>query len=176
MRVTEGTMAIMSLNNLQKIRQRLDELQTQVSTQRRVSNPGDDPLAAQLILGLQGQLVEGDQYTKNISTGSSVLSTMESALAGMGDTLTRAKEIGVQMANGTYNAEQRKAAMVEVKQLREQMISLGNAQIGGKYVFSGFKNDTPPFDSAGNYSGGDDAININIDRSTQLAINYPENC
>jgi flagellar hook-associated protein 3 FlgL len=39
-------------------------------------------------------------------------------------------------------------------------------------VFSGFKNDTPPFDSAGIYTGGDDAININIERSNQIAINY----
>jgi flagellar hook-associated protein 3 FlgL len=172
MRVTDGTMANMSLNNLQLIRQRLDDLQTQVSTQRKVSNPGDDPLATQQILGLQGQLNDGDQYTKNISTGSAVLSTMESALASMGDSLTRIKEIGIQMANGTYSADQRSEAMVEVKQIREQLISLGNTQSGGRYVFGGSKNDSPPFDASGAYNGNDANISINIDKSSSVVINY----
>ena len=172
MRVTEGTMANMSLNNLQQIRQRLDDLQTQVSTQRKVNNPGDDPLTAQQILGLQGQLSDGDQYTKNISTGSSVLSTMESALASMGDSLTRLKEIGTQMANGTYSADQRSQASVEVTQIKEQLISLGNTQFGGRYVFGGSKNDAPPFDTSGAYNGNDADISINIDKSNSVVINY----
>ncbi len=172
MRVTEGTMANMSLINLQQIRERLDTLQQQVSTQRKVSNPGDDPLAAQQILDLQGLLSDGDQFTKNISTGGAFLSTEESALASMGDSLVRVKEIGVQMANSTYSADQRSSAMLEVQQLREQLISLGNTQIGGRYVFSGSKNDVAPFDLNGSYGGNDTDISININKSNSVVINY----
>lgn len=174
MRVTEGTMASMSLTNLQRIQGRLQDLEEQVSSQVRVTNPGDDPLTAQQILDLQGEFSDSEQYTRNITTSNAFLSIEEGALSSMGDSLTRAKELALEMANGTYNAEQRQAAMREAKQIKEQMISLANTQSNGKYLFAGLKNDVPPFDSTGAYTNpGDDAdISINIDKANSIIINY----
>ena len=173
MRVTETTMANTSQTNLQRIQQRLQTLQEEVSSGVKLSSPGDDPLSAQQILDLQRQVNDGDQFAKNISTGNAFLSTQESALSSMGDALTRLKEIAVQMSNDTYSPEQRLNAAVEVSQIRDQLISIGNAQSGGRYVFSGFNNSTPPFASDGTYSGGSDSINISVDPSNSVAINTP---
>lgn len=101
MRVTEGTMANSSLANLQRVRERIEQLYQEVSTGVRVSRPGDDPLSAQQILDLNGLLEDGKQFAKNISTGTTYLSAMESALSGMGDALVRVKELALGAANGT---------------------------------------------------------------------------
>jgi flagellar hook-associated protein 3 FlgL len=172
MRVTESVLANTTQTNLQRMQQRLLDLQQQVSTGVKVSNPGDDPLTAQQILDLQDQLGSGDQYVKNISTGNAFLTTEESALGSMGDSLTRLKEIALQMSNGTYSADQRTNAMAEVQQLKEQMISLGNTKLGDRYVFSGSKTDTQPFDTSGAYNGNDSDVSINIDASNSVVINY----
>ncbi len=173
MRVTETTIAITSQTNLQRIQQSLQTLQEEVSSGVKVSSPGDDPLTAQQILDLQRQVNDGDQYSKNISTGNAFLSTQDSALSSMGDALTRLKQIAVQMSNDTYSPEQRQNAAEEVSQIREQLISLGNVQSGNRYVFSGFNNSTPPFASDGTYSGGSDSINVRVDSSNSVAINTP---
>jgi flagellar hook-associated protein 3 FlgL len=173
MRVTETTMANTSQTNLQRIQQRLQTLQEEVSSGVKVSSPGVDPLSAQQILDLQCQVNDGEQFTKNISTADSYLSIQESALSSMGDSLTRLKEIALQMSNSTYSAEQRQYAAAEVVQIRDQLIALGNTQSGGRYVFGGFNNSTPPFASDGTYSGGSDSINISIDHSNSVAINTP---
>lgn len=172
MRVTQNTTANLVLNNLQTIRKRTEELEQQSSTGYKVSQPSDDPVSAQQILRLKGLIAQGDQYDRNISNGSAWLSMGESAMSEMGNVLSRATELTVQMANGTNNQNSRTAAMNELTQLRNQMVLLGNTQLNGRYIFGGFKNDTPPFDAAGNFTGTDDDILIEVDRGAFVPINY----
>ncbi|WP_298436434.1 flagellar hook-associated protein FlgL [Geobacter sp.] len=172
MRVTQNTTANLVLNNLQVIRQRTEELEQQSSTGLKVSKPSDDPVTAQQILHLKGLIAQGDQYDRNISNGTAWLSMGESAMSEMGNVLSRAKELAVQMANGTNDQNARTAAMNEFTQMRNQLILLGNTQLNGRYIFGGFKNDTPPFDAAGNFTGTDDQIMVEVDRGAQVAINY----
>lgn len=148
LRVTDGTTSRLIYNNLQIIRSKSERLQQEASTGTKVSAPGDDPVTAQQILQLKTLIASGDQYKRNISTGQAWLSQSETALNEMGNAITRAKEIAIAMANGTYDATSRKNVLNEVKQLKNQLIQLGNTQIAGKYVFGGYVNDTPPFYSA----------------------------
>lgn len=172
MRVTQNTTANLVLNNLQTIRKRTEELEQQASTGYKVSRPSDDPVSAQQILRLKGLIAQGDQYDRNISNGVAWLSMGESAMSEMGNVLSRAKELTVQMANGTNNPNSLKAAQNEMVQLRSQMVLLGNTQLNGRYIFGGFKNDTPPFDPAGTFTGTDDDIQVEIDRGAFVPINY----
>lgn len=172
MRVTQNTTANLVLNNLQTIRKRTEELEQQASTGYKVSRPSDDPVSAQQILRLKGLIAQGDQYDRNISNGVAWLSMGESAMSEMGNVLSRAAELTVQMANATNNQNSRTAAMNEFTQLRSQMVLLGNTQLNGRYIFGGFKNDTPPFDAAGTFTGTDDDILIEVDRGAFVPINY----
>jgi len=114
-----------------------------------------------------------DQYTRNIQTGTSWLSQMDSSMSEMNNVLVRAKELATQMSNGTYDAGQRQSAALEVTQLRDQMIALGNTQIAGKYVFGGYVSDQPPFDATtGSYNGTEDDVNIQISQGSSMTINY----
>lgn len=172
MRVTQNTTANLVLNSLQTIRRRMEELEQQASTGVKISAPGDDPVTAQQILHMKSLMAAGDQYSRNISNGISWLSMTEATMDEMGNVLTRAKELTVQMANATSDAKARESGMNEIIQLRNQLIQLGNTQLNGRYVFGGFKNDTPPFDAAGAFNGTDDSITIEIDRGAFVPINY----
>lgn len=172
MRVTQNTTANLVLNNLQVIRQRTEDLEQQSSTGVKVSKPSDDPVTSQQILHLKQLIAQGDQYQRNISNGSAWLSMGESAMSEMGNVLSRAKELTVQMSNSTNNQNARTAAVNELTHLKSQMILLGNTQLNGRYIFGGFKNDTPPFDTAGNFTGTDDQVLVEVDRGAQVAINY----
>jgi len=172
MRVTQNTTANLVLNSLQTIRRRTEELEQQAATGVKINAPGDDPVTAQQILHMKSLMAAGDQYSRNISNGISWLSMTEAAMDEMGHVLTRATELTVQMANATSDAKARESGMNEIVQLRNQLIQLGNTQLNGRYVFGGFKNDTPPFDSTGAFNGTDDSITIEIDRGAFVPINY----
>jgi flagellar hook-associated protein 3 FlgL len=173
MRVTEGMISATILNNIQLGKQRLDQLQQEISTGLKVSTPGDDPVAAQQVLQLKGALQDGTQYARNITTGNAWLTQADSSMDEMGNVVTRAMEIAQEMASGTNTATDRASAASEVQQLKDQLIQLGNSQVAGKYIFGGFVSDKPPFDTAtGAYVGTDDAVNMEVDRGTYVAIGY----
>ncbi len=182
MRVTENMTTNIVLASLQKQQELVNTLQQQISTGQRINQPSDDPISAQQALDLKGVIAATDQYSRNIQTGTSWLSQMDSSMSEMNNVLVRAKELAVQMSNGTYDAGQRQAAALEVAQLRNQMIALGNTQIAGKYIFGGFASDLPPFvttagqpspgDQVGDYKGTDDAVNVQIGQGAFIAINY----
>ncbi len=173
MRVTENMTTNMVLASLQKQQDLVNTLQQQISSGQRINQPSDDPISAQQALDLKGVIAATDQFSRNIQTGTSWLSQMDSSMSDMNNVLVRAKELAVQMSNGTYDDGQRQSAALEVAQLRDQMIALGNTQIAGKYIFGGFMSDQPPFDTTtGAYNGTDDDINIQIGQGSFIAINY----
>jgi len=174
MRVTERTIANTLLNNLQLGQVRLEKLQQQASSGLRISTPGDDPVSAQQVVQLKGLVKAADQYARNITTGNAWLEQSDSAMAGMGNVVTRARELAMQMANGTYSAEERVIAASEMKQLRSELVLLGNSQVAGRYIFGGFVSDKPPFDpTSGAFIGTDDAVKMEVDRGAYVAINVP---
>ena len=172
MRITENSTMKMVVAMLQQQQERVNTLSQQISSGSRINQPSDDPVSAQQVLNLKGLMSATDQYSRNIVTGTTWLNQMDSTMGNMNNLLVRARELATQMANASYSASDRQSAAVEVTQLRDQMISLGNTQIAGKYVFGGFVSDQPPFDATGNFNGTDDQVNIQVDQGSYIAINY----
>jgi len=172
MRITEGIISRSILHNLQSGQGRLELLQKQASSGLKISTPGDDPVSAQQVLQLKGRVQDADQYARNITTGNAWLEQSDSAMASMGDVVARARELAGQMASGTYSAQDRATAANELKQLKSEMIQLGNSQVAGRYIFGGFVSDRPPFDTAsGAFTGTDDTVNMEVDQGAYVAIN-----
>lgn len=182
MRVTDNATTRMVLATLQKQQEKVYTLQQQLSSGMRINAPSDDPASAQQALDMKVLIAANGQYSRNIDTGNTWLSQMDSSLSDMNNVMVRVRELATQMANGIYDAGARQNAANEIQGLKDQLISLGNTQIGGKYIFGGFVSDQPPFistdgvptpaDLAGDYKGTDDAINVQIDQQSFMAINY----
>lgn len=174
MRITEGMMASTILNNLQLGQSRLERLQQQASSGLKLNTPGDDPISTQQVIQLKGLVQDNEQYSRNITTGNAWLEQSDSSMAAMGDVVARARELAVQMANGTYSAQDRLTAAVELKQLRGEILQLGNSQVAGRYIFGGFVSDKAPFDAtSGVFSGTDDPVKMEVDQGAYVAVNYP---
>ncbi len=172
MRVTDKSIANNNLIGMQRNLERLAKLQQEASSGLKINSPGDDPVGAQKALQLQGTLSDNTQYARNIVTGTAWLGQADNAMSGMGDIVSRAHEIAMQMSTGTVSAENRAAAVSEVTQLTAQMVQLGNTQVGGKFIFGGFNNETTPFDASGAFTGTDDTVNLQVGKNSQVAMNY----
>jgi flagellar hook-associated protein 3 FlgL len=172
MRVTDKSIANNSLNSMQLNLERLVKLQQQASSGLKINAPGDDPVGAQKVLQVKGALQDNEQFARNIVTGTAWLGQADNAMSAMGDVVTRAHELAMGMANGTYNANDRVTAVNEVKQLTDQLVQLGNTLVGGKYIFGGFKNDSAPFNANGTFVGSDDAVSIALSANATVVMNY----
>jgi flagellar hook-associated protein 3 FlgL len=160
---------------LSDIAGQLKNLNEQISSGKRINQPSDDPIGMTQSLQLKNILSKIGQYQKNIQYGESWLNATESSLQGINGLIVRGKEIANQMATGTYGADQRANAAQEVQGLLEQLRGLGNSQLNGRYLFSGYHEQSPAYDQNFNFVGDANDIEIPISESVQMKINLTGN-
>ncbi|SNS49210.1 flagellar hook-associated protein 3 [Anaerovirgula multivorans] len=151
MRITNNMMINKVMRNLNNNMLRLDKLQTQGLTTKRINRPSDDPAAVARSLRVKSDISQLTQYGKNVNDAISWLETTELAAKQTNDALVRVRELMVQAANGPLTVEETTKIQEEIKELKAQIISFGNSSYGNSYIFSGKKIDQPLFDKEGNY-------------------------
>ena len=170
MRVTPGMTADNALYNLQQGRALMDSLQEQVASGLQVNKPSDDPLTARQILDLQHQIAQGKQYTSNIMKGSTLLNVTNTALNGISSIMTEIKKIAADNVSGNGTQAERDAVGDSLDALKKQLIDMGNTEYGGQYVFGGYQNDQPPFNSAGSFNGSEDELSIEVAQGARVPV------
>ena len=72
---------------------RMDKLQAQLATGKKIQVPSDDPVVAARALKLRTDVAEIQQYQRNLKDAQSWLEITESALSDMGDIFQRVREL-----------------------------------------------------------------------------------
>jgi len=172
MRITPGMSAENAVYNMQQQRNAIDALQEQIGSGFQINRPSDNPLTARQILDMQNQLAQGDQYTSNINKATLSLNVVNTAFNGVTGVLQQIQSIASAMTNGSTSATDRASAVKNLDDLKKQLIDYGNTQNGEQYVFGGYSTGAP-FDSAGAFSGTNDDISVDINKGSQVVVNYP---
>ena len=174
MRVTNTMLNDRVVFNMQRALRKYLDLQTAMSSGRRINNPSDDPLGTLRDLDYRTQLNQIEQYRKNISEANNWISSYDQTLQTVSERLTEAKEIVVDMANETYDESARQAAADVITSLIDDLILLSNSQISGRYMFSGHRTRTEPLEFSQNgvvYRGDEGTISYDIDSNAREKIN-----
>jgi flagellar hook-associated protein 3 FlgL len=155
---------------------RMERVHNEMSSGKRFSVPSDDPVGVARSLKLRADLNENRQFKKNAEDALSWLETTETTLMQIKEVLQRARELGVQGANGVLSPEDSQKIAEEAVQLRDHLVSLGNSTYVGKYIFAGYKTDQAPveLDAAGgfNYTGDPGQIMYQVGVSDILQANF----
>ena len=180
MRVTQGMLAANSLKQISNSYNKLETLQNQLSTGKKITRPSDDPVVATKGMAYRSNLSEVNQYKRNLTEAQSWFDSSESGLEQVNSILQRTKELVVQGLNGTNESDDRQAIAREIEQLKLDYMQVGNTQVAGNYIFNGVNVGAPPISE--NASGMIES-NINLDpflvevsKGIQLRVNiHPEN-
>lgn len=151
MRITNGMLTNNMMSNLNSNLHRLSKYQEQGSSGRKFNKPSDDPIGMSKSLKLYTDISKVEQYERNLRDANSWMHSTENALIEFNDIIQRARELTVDMANGTKTEKDTKNAAEEMKQLKEQVIKLANSRHAGRSIFTGFKTDQDLLDEDGNY-------------------------
>lgn len=174
MRVTQSMLTNNMLSNLSSSYEKMSKLQEQVYSQKKFSKPSDNPVAAMMGMGYRTNLNQIGQYQSNIAEATNWIDSTDDAITESVSALQRIRELTVQGSNGTYEGEQLKTITEEIKQLKEHLITLGDTQIGGKYIFNGQDTNVRPSsvkDGNGNTVYGTGDINLEVFSGISLKIN-----
>lgn len=144
MRITNKMMTNNVLHNINNNKNLLSTLENQYSTGKKIQKPSDDPIIAVRALKLRTNLSELTQYVeKNIPDALSWMDTTESSLNVVNEILRQMNTYCNQGANDPLTAENRKSIVENLEQLKQHIYQEGNSNYAGRYVFSGYKTDTP---------------------------------
>lgn len=142
MRITNNMMLKTTMSNIYGNKENVNTLNNQMSSQKKISRPSEDPVVAIRALRLRGSLSEINQYYKNnIPDAEAWLDVTETALNNMESILSDVRNQCEYGATGTLTADNRNAILKSLRQLREQLYAEGNSDYAGRTVFTGFRTN-----------------------------------
>lgn len=172
MRITSEVMVNRSLERLQTRLKAYERTQSQLATGKRILKPSDDPAGTRRTIGIEQSLRAREQDLKNISDGLGWLNTADSQLQAAGDRLARARELTVG-ASTVMGQGQRTAVATEVREIRDELIAIGNHKHLGRPLFGGYADgDAITHDGAQWVSHGDgDEVRRRVSDSETVRVN-----
>lgn len=174
MRVTDNSNSEIVRDSIRRGKERMDSLQFQAATLKKVNQPSDDPIAVSKILELRTDKVNNDQYQMNGKLAEAFLSNTDQALADLSEVIARAKEIAINQSSAASSSLETRAGVAEeVSQLYSQAVSVGNRRVGERYLFGGYKTQQPPVDPEGQYLGDDGQMMAEIANNVFISMNVP---
>ena len=171
MRVSEQQRYNTTINRVEKAKQNNSKMLEVMSTNKTLNHISDDPVGAARVIRGRERIESYRQYQKNIDFAVGYIEKAESSIRSIHDFLVRAKKLAVGMSNATYDAKGRKLVSEEVKEVMNAVVQLGNTTYGNRYVFGGFRTQTPPLARDGGYLGDDGAFYMQIDENSFRQIN-----
>ncbi len=148
MRITGAMQSTQLLKNLRYNSSEIMNWQNKLATGQRIQKPGDDPVGISYLMRYDSEMNRSEEFLENARTGQGMLRTMDSLLVQANDVLKRAKVLMQQASSGTVTGEQRQQISAEMKQLRDQLVLVGNSSYKGRFLFNGQKTDQPPYNAA----------------------------
>ncbi len=159
---------------MERSRERMGTLQLQSSTLRKINTPSDDPIGAAKVLELRTAKQNNDQYQINSKLAETFLNNSDQGLADLAEIMIRAKEIAIGQSSVISSSEETRVSVSEeVAQLFQQAVSIANRKIGDRYLFGGYKTQTPPVDLEGQYLGDDGQMMVEIANDVFISMNIP---
>lgn len=132
------------LRNLFASQREMDKYFEQIYTGKKIRRPSDDPVIAMRGIGYRTELEEVKQYQRNVSNAWSWMDHADDALDKATKVIQRMEYLAVQAANDTLTDSERESILKEVEQLEEQMMTIANSSVNGRYIFNGTDTDQAP--------------------------------
>lgn len=175
MRISTNTIFELGSTKISDLQAQLTKTQQQLSTQRRVLTPADDPVAAANILGITQSISINEQFSTNRQNAKNLLSQQESILQSVTSLLQDAKTLVVNAGNGALEDNQRQFLAAELHGRFEELLGLANSRDGaGNFMFGGYQIDSQPFSqttTGAKYNGDQGKRMLQIGASRQIALN-----
>jgi len=143
MRVTEVTKRDHVVDNIQKSSGKLQDIQIQMASGRRLNKTSDDPIGAARSQDIVTTISSQEQLLQNIDQNISRLQRAEIEIRSINEILGQVRTLAISQSGSDSNEESRLMVAREFSAARKSLFDIGNAKEGKLYLFSGIKSLSP---------------------------------
>lgn len=133
------------LAGLNQIQQRLQTAQTELTTGLQINNVSDDPSEIADIWQLNSELDQANQTDTNLGQVQTEVNTAQSSLQSAVTLVEQAETYGTEGATDTASSDTRTDLANSLGSILQQLVSIANTTVEGRYIFSGDTDQTAPY-------------------------------
>lgn len=148
--------------------------QARLASGSQLIAPSDDPVLASQAVRFTEVLERQDQVLTNIRHGNNFLAATESAINEVSELLIQAHSIASENVSSLVDPAERESAAQLISAIIDQLVTVGNRQFQGRYLFGGLHTDQSPFSRAGGgvlYRGDTGDLAVQDEDYNNLAVN-----
>ncbi len=176
MRISDSMIATSLVAHMQRASERLFKFQEQVASGLAFTRPSENPPGVVQAASLRGSIAELTRYTVNCGEAGAALRLTEVVLAGIGGSLTEAREAALAMT--PFDERGNQALADQVHEISARIVAEANFASRGRYLLGGHEVLTPPVvENAGGpppylYQGDRGDIVMRLSRTSTLVTNF----
>jgi flagellar hook-associated protein 3 FlgL len=172
-RITQLSMAHMSLAGLQASLASVQAVQSQASSGKRIQVPSDDPHGTAISMQLRTASAADDTYSANISFANGRLGTLDSILTTLNTRVQQVRSIVINAQGGEMDSNSLTSLGAQIEQIKPELVSLYNTQYLGRPVFGGTSSTGQVIDDTGAYVGDDNPVMTRISAVSTVRVDVP---
>ncbi len=147
------------------IQQKQAKQQYQLATGKEFSKASENPIKAKQAEIIKQSIDKVEQYQKNVSDAKGIMETAVTTLQNTYQVLEKVNTEVLKAQNGTYNESDMQTIAMVIDNSIEQVVSAANTTHLNRYIFSGEKILTKPYDFDGStltYNGNSNDVTIQV--------------
>lgn len=144
MRISTDSIYSSVLRNIERNQLKLDKLNFQVSSGLQFQFAHEAPAKTVTSMRLKTDIHRLEKFNQSVGEARDTLEATDATLGNAVQLLQRSRELALQAATGSLTESDRALIAQEINELLEEMVSIGNTQFQGKFIFAGSEtlNDT----------------------------------
>ena len=133
------------LAGLSSVEARILKDQQEVSSGLSLQQVSDNPDEVSALLQVKAQISHNTQLQYNLGQANNEVNSAEGAISAAVTLMDRARQIATEGASSLTGTTTDSQLATQVSDIITQMQGLSNSQAGGRYLFSGDSDQTPPY-------------------------------
>jgi len=174
MRISTNSMYETATTQMGNLQSTIDRTMQQISTQRRILTPSDDPVASARALVVEQAQAMNTQFATNRQNAKSSLSHVDLALGSVTTLIQDVQALAVSAGNGSLSNSDRASKATELEGKLSDLLALANTADGaGGYLFAGFKSGSAPYSQTAQgatYNGDDGQRQLQVASGRQIDV------
>jgi flagellar hook-associated protein 3 FlgL len=146
------------LNGLANLQQQESQTQRALSSGYQINDASDSPSQTPQLIQLGSSLAAVQAYQTSLGNVQAETTSADQAI-GSGISLAQSAEsLAAQGASTTSTAATRQTIAIQIQNILQQLVSISNTSVQGRYIFGGDQDESPPYQYDASSPTGVDAL------------------
>jgi flagellar hook-associated protein 3 FlgL len=146
------------LNGLANLQQQESQTQRALSSGYQINDASDSPSQTPQLIQLGSSLAAVQAYQTNLGNVQAEATTADQAIGSGISLIQSAESLATQGASTASTAATRQTIATQIQSILQQVVSISNTSVQGRYIFGGNQDQSPPYQYDASSPTGVDAL------------------